>query len=203
MEREHFVSAYRETAPWDVAGPQPAIVGLEEAGEIGVSVLDLGCGTGENALYLASRGREAWGLDFAPVAIERAIAKAAERGLAVHFQVGDALKLEELGRDFDTVIDSGLFHTFGDPERPVYVAGLAKVVRPGGRVHILCFSDLEPPGRGPRRVTQREIQEAFAGGWRVVQIRETRFQTTDHPEARTFSPGGPRAWLATIARTDG
>jgi len=163
------------------------------------SVLDAGCGTGENALYLASRGHEVWGL-FIPVAIEGA--KAKERGLGVDFQVGDALRLDQLGRTFDTVIDCGLFHTFADEERPLYVSGLATVVRPGGSVHILCFSDQEPPGQGPRRVTQQEIRDAFRDGWQVTEIQEARFQTTDHPVARTFSPGGPKAWLATITRSD-
>ena len=200
--KRDFDSAYEGQPPWDIAGPQPAFVGLEEAGQITGSVLDLGCGTGENALYLASRGHEVWGLDFVPVAVERATAKAKERGLSVHFQVGDALKLDQLGRTFDGVIDCGLFHTFSDEERPIYVSGLAAVVRPGGRVHILCFSEHEPPGQGPRRVTQDEIRDAFGDGWQVVAIREARFQTTDHPEALTFSPGGPKAWLATIARND-
>ncbi|HKM56711.1 MAG TPA: SAM-dependent methyltransferase, partial [Isosphaeraceae bacterium] len=77
----------------------------------------------------------------------------------------------------------------------------ATVLRPGGSVHILCFSDQEPPGQGPRRVTRQEIRDAFRDGWKVTEIREARFQTTDHPEARTFSPGGPRAWLASITRT--
>ena len=200
MSKEHFESAYQETAPWDIPGRQPAFVGLEEAGLIRGSVLDAGCGTGENALYLASRGHEVWGLDFIPVAIEGA--KAKERGLGVDFQVGDALKLDQLGRTFDTVIDCGLFHTFADEERPLYVSGLATVVRPGGSVHILCFSDQEPPGQGPRRVTQQEIRNAFRDGWQVTEIQEARFQTTDHPVARTFSPGGPKAWLATITRCD-
>ena len=200
MSKEHFESAYQETAPWDIPGRQPAFVGLEEAGLIRGSVLDAGCGTGENALYLASRGHEVWGLDFIPVAIEGA--KAKERGLGVDFQVGDALKLDQLGRTFDTVIDCGLFHTFADEERPLYVSGLATVVRPGGSVHILCFSDQEPPGQGPRRVTQQEIRDAFRDGWQVTEIQEARFQTTDHPVARTFSLGGPKAWLATITRSD-
>ncbi len=201
MNREHFESAYGEKAPWDIAGPQPAVVGLEEAGEIRGSVLDAGCGTGENALYLASRGHEVWGLDFVSVAIERANVKAKERGLSVHFQVGDALKLDQLGRTFNAVIDCGLFHTFTDEERPLYVSGLATVVRPRGSVNILCFSDQEPPGAGPRRVTQQEIRDAFREGWQVIEIRETRFQASDHPEVRTFTPGGPKAWLATIIRT--
>jgi len=190
-----------ETAPWDIPGPQPAVVGLEEAGEIQGSVLDAGCGTGENALYLASRGHEVWGLDFVPVAIERAKGKAKERGLNVHFQVANALKLDRLGRTFDAVLDCGLFHTFPDEERPLYVSGLATVVRPGGSVHILCFSDLEPPGEGPRRVTQAEIREAFRDGWQVTAIREGRFQTTDHPIAKTLSPGGPKAWVVNISRS--
>jgi len=201
MDRERFESAYGEKAPWDIAGPQPAVVDLEEAGEIRGSVLDAGCGTGENALYLASRGHEVWGLDFVPVAIERANVKAKERGLSVHFQVGDALKLDQLGRTFDAVIDCGLFHTFADEERPVYVSGLAAVVRPGGSINILCFSDQEPPGEGPRRVTQQEIRDAFRDGWRVTEIREARFQASEHPVARTFSPGGPKAWLALVTRT--
>ena len=183
-----------------MAGPQPAIVGLEEAGAIQGDVLDAGCGTGENALYLASKGHDVWGLDFIPVAIERAIAKAHQRGVTAHFQVGDALELDQLGRTFDTVIDSGLFHTFGERERRRYVAGLAAVVRPGGRLHILCFSDEEPPGSGPKRITKCEIHDAFQDGWGIAEIRAARFQTTDHPEARTFSPGGPKAWLATITR---
>jgi len=201
MDREHFESAYGEKAPWDIAGPQPAVVGLEEAGEIRGSVLDAGCGTGENALYLASYGHEVWGLDFVSVAIERANVKAKERGLSVHFQVADALKLDQLGRTFNAVIDCGLFHTFTDEERPLYVSGLATVVRPAGSVNILCFSDQEPPGAGPRRVTQQEIRGAFGDGWQVTGIREARFQASDHPEVRTFTPGGPKAWLATIIRT--
>ena len=201
MSKEHFESAYQETAPWDIPGRQPAFVGLEATGMIRGSVLDAGCGTGENALYLASRGHEVWGLDFIPVAIEGAKAKAKERGLGVDFQVGDALKLDQLGRTFDTVIDCGLFHTFADEERPLYVSGLATVVRPGGSVHILCFSDQEPPGQGPRRVAQQEIRDAFRDGWQVVEIREARIRTTDHLEAKIFSPGGPKAWLATITRT--
>jgi cyclopropane fatty-acyl-phospholipid synthase-like methyltransferase len=201
MEPERFERLYQEQAPWDIPGPQPEVVRLEDAGEIRGSVLDAGCGTGENALYLGSRGHEVWGIDFLPVAIERAMAKAEQRGLGAHFEVADALALQKLGRQFDTVIDCGLFHTFSDEERPIYVSGLARLVRPGGRVHLLCFSDREPPGEGPRRVTQQEIRDAFQGGWQVERIRESKFDVVDGPIAAQLSPGGPKAWLASMRRT--
>ena len=93
MDRELFEQMYQGQAPWDIGRPQPAIVKLAEAGKIRGSVLDVGCGTGENVLYLAAQGHESWGLDFVPVVIERAKAKAAERGIDAHFLVGNALEL--------------------------------------------------------------------------------------------------------------
>ncbi len=200
MEAEIFEKAYDGQAPWEIGGPQPEIVRLAEAGAIVGVVLDVGCGTGENALYLAERGFDVWGIDFIPKAIERARAKALQRGLAVHFQVGDALKLEVLGRTFETVIDSGLFHTFSDEERSLFVRSLARAVRPGGVAYLLCFSDQEPPGEGPRRVSQDEIRSSFREWWDVESIQETRFQALENPQAPRFSPGGPRAYLITVRR---
>ena len=201
MNQDHFQTSYQGPAPWDIPGPQPAFVDLAKTGAIRGSVLDAGCGTGENALYLASLGHEVWGVDFVPVAIERARAKAKERGLKVQFQVADALDLDALGRTFDTVIDCGLFHTFSDEERAIFVNELARALRPGGTYHVLCFSDREPPGDGPRRVTQDEIKSAFQAGWTVREIRATAFETLSYPGGPTFSPGGPQAWLASIIRS--
>ncbi len=116
--------------------------------------------------------------------------------------MGNALELEKLGRQFDTVIDSGLFHTFADDERPRYLAGLARVLPPGGVYHMMCFSNREPGNEGPRRVTREEIYDAFRIGWVVEQIRECQFETVDFPDGPRFSPGGPRAWLATVVRKD-
>jgi SAM-dependent methyltransferase len=182
------------TPPWDIGRPQRDVVRLAEARGFKGSVLDVGCGTGEHALYLARRGHEVWGVDASPAAIARAQAKAAERGLQVHFQVADALALGALGRTFDTVLDSGLFHVFSDEDRARYVQSLGSVVKQHGLLHILCFSDQEPGTDGPRRVGERELINAFfAHGWVVEAVDEARFETNIHPD-------GARAWLATFQR---
>jgi SAM-dependent methyltransferase len=201
MEREFFEQIYQQQAPWDTGRPQPAIVQLSESGQIHGSVLDVGCGTGENVLYLAAQGHESWGIDFVPAVIEQAKAKAAQRGIEGHFLVGNALELSRLGRQFDTVIDCGLFHTFADEDRPVFVEGLGEVLRPGGLLYILCFSDEEPGTEGPRRIRQQEIRDAFRTGWQVQRIEPARFQSIVIPGRMAVSPGGPKAWLATIGRS--
>lgn len=179
MTGSGFDAAYlRDTAPWDVGRSQAAMVRAVEAGFVCGRVLDIGCGTGELSLYLAARGHPVVGIDAAPNAVERARRKAADRGLDVEFRVGDALDPPEIGR-FDTVVDSGLFHVFGDANRERYVAVLRSLLRPGGRVLVLCFADTAPGTGGPRRVSPGEIREAFAerDGWSVEWVDEAVFET--------------------------
>jgi cyclopropane fatty-acyl-phospholipid synthase-like methyltransferase len=189
-----FETAYGGSPAWDIGRPQPAVVRLEEAGEITGSVIDLGCGTGENALFLASRGHEVVGVDLVEAAIERARAKARERHLEVEFRVWDALRLTELGRRFDCAIDVGLFHTLEDDERPVFAESLRSALEPGGRYVMLCWSDRNPWGFGPRRVTRREIRQTFASGWAVETIEPDVL-------ASKLEQGEIHAWLARIRRS--
>jgi len=174
---DFFDSAYRGTPPWDIGQPQKEFVELVRSGEITGSVLDIGCGTGEHALFFAGEGHEVWGVDATPLAIQKAKEKAKKRGLPVHFLVLDALDLSRLNRKFDTATDSGLFHTLSDEDRPVFVDNLAAVLSPAGKYFMLCFSDQEPPGYGPRRITKREIQDSFSDGWSVNYIRPAIFES--------------------------
>jgi SAM-dependent methyltransferase len=188
---------YTGTPPWDTGRPQPVYRALAEAGALTGRVLDVGCGTGEHTLLAAAHGAVATGVDIAPRAVAAARAKAAERGLSAEFLVGDALHLERLGTRFDVVLDSGVFHVFDDEHRPRYVASLAAVLRPGGRYHLLCFSDRTPGTWGPRRVTEQELRTAFADGWVVERIEPAEFELAD---ANPFGPGAS-AWFATFARS--
>jgi SAM-dependent methyltransferase len=197
MNADRFEQAYAGTPPWDIGRPQPAIEALADGGEIVGPVLDVGCGTGENALFLAERGFEVVGVDAVSVAIAAARRKAAARGLPALFLVHDALALPGLERRFGTVIDSGLFHTFDDDERPRFAASLADVLLPGGRYILLCFSELELREGGPRRVTQGEIREVFdKPPFLVRSIAASEMATGLDGEGR-------KAWLALIERRAG
>jgi SAM-dependent methyltransferase len=183
-------------APWDIGRPQPAFVRLADEGRLAGRVLDSGCGTGENALLAASRGADVVGIDVAPTAIARARAKAAQRGLAVRFEVADSLDLGPLDLDVDTVIDSGVFHVFNDEDRAKYVDSLAAVLRPGGHYYLMCFSDRQPGNWGPRRVRADELRGAFRDGWAVESISADTFEINPINGATQA-----QAWLAAIRRS--
>src|SRR4030042_5384652 len=130
MARGFFEEAYLSLPPWDIGRPQGEIIRLAEDGEIQGAVLDAGCGTGENALFLATLGQDVTGIDAAGVAIRKAKEKSRERRVPVVFAEWDALEISRLGKRFGTVIDCGVFHVFSDAERPLYVAGLGSIPSP-------------------------------------------------------------------------
>src|SRR6185437_12501896 len=174
-------SAYEGSPPpWDIGRPQPAFVRLAEAGLLSGRLLDAGCGTGEHALLAAAHGADAMGVDLSTLAIEKARAKAAERGLTERF---------------GTVIDSGLFHVFDDADLPRYVTSLAAVVEPGGAYYMMCFSDKQPGVWGPRRVREEEIRAAFTDGWEIVSLTPDQF-SINPIDGNTVA----QAWQAVIRR---
>jgi len=194
MAEDRFEAAYQAgDVPWDIGRPQAAIVRLAAAGEIRGSVLDVGCGTGENALHLAALGRPVLGVDRSPTAIAAAQAKAAARGVAATFRVADALQLQKLHRRFETAIDVGLFHTLDPDQRRPYAQSLTEVLAPGGLLHVLCFSDEEPEGPGPRRIQEYDIRAAFRSLFAMVRCEAAEFEA-NRPE------GNAKAWLATLNR---
>lgn len=196
-DKDHFVKAYADKAPWDISGPQPAFVQI--ADQITGTILDAGCGTGENSLFFAQRGNSVTGIDYLEEPIKRAKQKAAERGLSGNFLVMDALALKEIPQVFDNVIDCGLFHVFTDGDRKKYVEGLATVLKSGGRLFLMCFSDDEPGGAGPRRIAKSELHAAFADGWAIESITPTRFEVISEFK-EMFSDGGPKTWFVVVRR---
>ncbi len=167
---------------------------LASEGGFAGAVLDAGCGTGENALYVASLGLAVMGVDVAETALAIARAKADDLRIEVEFAAVDAFQLERLGRRFETVLDCGLFHTFDGDERPEYVASLASVTEHDGTLYVLCFSD-DGPDTGPHPISQEELRAAFnpSNGWKIAAIEPDRIQTRYHDD-------GAPACFATIKR---
>ena len=191
-----FAGMYAEgIPPWQIDRPQPEVIQLIEQGKFESPVLDLGCGTGDNTIELARRGLLVKGLDAVPEALERARKKTEQARLkqSPEFVLGDALRLAESGLKGRTVLDCALFHTFSDEERKEYIRGLEAVLSPGGRLHILSFSELETRQPGPRRLSLSEITGSFGAGWRVEDSVRCRYWDRVRPD-------GAHAWRVSFVR---
>ncbi len=187
---ETFAGMYDGDPKWEVEGPQPEVVRLLESGRIKGRVLDVGCGSGENAIYLASKGFSVCGLDFVPKAIEKARRKSQEGDASVEFIVADALEPVAIGT-FDTVLDVGLFHSLSDSQQIRYVSNLRRLLHAGGVMHLMAFSDAEYRSGGPRRTGKSDIERIFSTGWTIRSVQEGRLSLP------MFS-GGAKAWIAEI-----
>ena len=191
IELSTWSASYSSIPPWDVGHPQQVFIKLVERGELAPSrVLDIGSGPGENTIFLAEQGFSAVGIDFTPEAVEIARNRAAQREVDAEFVQGNVLDLEQFfeANSFDYVIDSGLFHSIRPEDLDQFVRQVRHVLKPGGVYYILCFSDKEPPGFGPRRLSKRMIRKALEPGFVIEYISDTVFESRIHQ-------GGARAYL--------
>jgi SAM-dependent methyltransferase len=191
--REHL-RPWEHRPPWEIGAPQPALRELAAGGALHGRVLDVGCGTGEHSLMAAAAGLEATGIDRDAGALEAARRKARGRGLAARFIQHDALRIAELGEVFDTALDCLLLHALSPADRLRYLDGLRAVLRPGGRLFVLCYSDrhtAEPVP--PHRMSRGALETCFADGWSLTSIQATTSSSTVHA-------GGVAAWLAACTR---
>lgn len=167
-----------ERPPWDIGEPQPAIAGLEAAGEIVGDVLDAGCGLGHNAMFLARAGHRVTAFDIAPSAISQASEHARSHGCDVEFRVANATSLPDFGRRFDTIVDSALYHCLPPAERRRYLSALGGQAKPGGLLHLLCFSDARPSlGRAAYNIGESELRSVTALGWQPLRLQEATITT--------------------------
>ncbi len=160
---------YRYTEPnWDTGEiPDPVI---ELAGQPRGRVLDLGCGTGTQAIYLAQQGFVVVGVDGSPTAIQRAQMKAAMAGVSLEFFIQDVTRLNVLQDPFDLVLDIGCFHGMGKPARQAYLAELQRLTHPGSQ-YLMWAVDYQFPSFG---VTPQQVQEAFQPAFCLTRIAPSK-----------------------------
>lgn len=172
--RGRFVWRYvRGDAPWDSGVVPPEIVAWLEHAERPGRALDLGCGTGTTSLYLAGRGWDVTGVDFAPNAIWRARRRASGRTLTgrVRFQVADVSRADFLRRapPFDLLIDVGCLHGLHTDRRAAYAANAARLAAPDASYLLYAFMPHISPRGEQRGLTPDEVRALFAPAFEVVE----------------------------------
>ncbi len=186
-ELEEFTRRYTAgETPWDTGVPNGELLRAVDAGELpGSTVLELGCGTGTNAVELARRGYKVTAIDLVELAVEKARERARRAGVDVDFRVGDLTRLD-LGGPYDVVLDLGVYHGMRQSNLAGLLAAVERVSRPGTRWLSLAGNAKEPHPNGPPVVTEEEIRRELGAHFRIVRLRETRFD---------LAPGfQPLAW---------
>jgi len=180
MYRDQRVSHGLPAAtPWDIGGPQPVVRQLVALGAIKGEVLDPGTGPGHHAIYYASKGYSATGIDASPTGLERARENARRAGVSVNFQLADATKLEGLDGRFDTVVDSAFYHVFSE-ERELqrsYAQALHRATKPGARLYMFEFGPGNVNGfQMPRSLSEDDFRQVFPdAGWEITYLGPTTY----------------------------
>ncbi len=189
-----------KSVPWDIGEVQPAVVRLEEAGRFRGEVLDVGCGPGDNAAFLAGRGHRVTALDAASAVVEQA--RIRTRGFDITFVVADATVLEMFEGRFDSVLDSALYHTLDPAGRRAYLAALHRATRPGALLGMLCFADVPGGMPTPLAVSEDDLRAGLhEAGWEVTHLSPDVYAGAAAPMTTFFEKTGMRPELDAKGRT--
>jgi SAM-dependent methyltransferase len=184
---DRLSNGLRAATPWDIGGPQPVVQQLVAVGAIKGEVLDPGTGPGHHAIYYASKGYSATGIDGSQTAIEHARANAQKAGVSVNFELADATKLEGLENRFDTVVDCAFYHTFStEPElQKSYAQALRRATKPGARLYMFEFGQHDVNGFTMlRSLSEKDFRDVLpAGGWEITYLGTTTYQVNISAES--------------------
>ncbi len=169
--------------PWDSDEPSTHLVGLVEGGEVApCKALDICCGKGTEAVYLAEKEFAVSGIDISSEAIRMAREKARDSGVSVDFRVGDVLHMPFKDNTFDFVNDKGCFHVFGPEERQKFALEVNRVMKNGGRYILRCFSDKQPGDYGPYRISTEIITDTFSTLFEIDEIKDVDLGESGSPK---------------------
>ena len=165
--------------PWDTGQPEPLLVEFVTSGAVTPGpTLEIGAGTGTNAIWMAERGFDVLGVDVSPLAVERAHAKMEGHPLRCRFAAWDFLAAPPPAVPFQFVFDRGCFHVFDEPdERRRFVEQVAHALGPGG-LWLSLIGSTEGPQRevGPPRRSARDVTLAIEPALEIVELRSAEFR---------------------------
>ena len=175
---------YRQgTPPWDTGAEAAELVRvLDDAGIPPGTALELGCGTGADAICLAKRGFDVTAVDLSPMAIERARSRAEQQGALLRFVLADVLKFAPTAGQFDFVYDAGFYHFIRQAELDQFLDLLWRVTRPGSYYLTLAGAVGETTEGGPPQVSEDEIHMELGRLFDFVHLRPFRFESPNRPE---------------------
>lgn len=158
-----------EELPWETGRPRENLVRFVEEGKIPPgSALDICCGAGTQSVYLAKKGFEVSCLDISEKAIQHARRNASKGGVDIDFHIRNFLDLPFEENTFDLVLDSGCFHHVEVEDRETYLKGLNRVLSPGGKYFLMCFSYRNGPAWN--HFTEEEIRDIFSGALAILEV---------------------------------
>ncbi len=186
MSRPPFASpaewedAYRQgTPPWDVGVPHSELIRVLDEGHFrSGTVLELGCGSGADAVYLARRRFEVTAVDCSPIALERARLRAEQQDALLRFVLEDVFEFARSAGQFDIVYDAGFYHFIRLLNLQKYLDMLWRVTRPGSYFFCLAGATDNAAEEGPPRVSSDEIHNELGRLFEVLQARRTRIEST-------------------------
>lgn len=184
-----------ENIPWNLTKPPTLLVQAVESGRIKpCKAVDLGCGAGNYAVWMAKQGFEMTGIDFSREAIKLAESLAAREGVSCNFMVADLLgDIKEFQSSFDFAYDWELLHHIFPEDRPQYIKNVHSIMRPKGIYFSACFSEKDPEfgGEGKYRKTplgtmlyfssEKELSTLYEPFFRIIELRTVEIPGKHQP----------------------
>jgi SAM-dependent methyltransferase len=187
-EHPDWNDSYRDgNLPWDTGRPSSQLQLIVSQHEVKpCRVLEIGCGTGTNSVWLAQQGFDVTGVDVAPRAVEQAEKRALAAGVKARFAVADVLHLPDLNGPFAFFFDRGCYHAVRRSAPQAYAPAVAKQLTPHARGLILAGNAREPHEPGPPVVTEAQLRDELGLAFRILDLQEFRFDE---------APGVPASFL--------
>jgi ubiquinone/menaquinone biosynthesis C-methylase UbiE len=188
FDKETLERMYREgKLPWDYGKPCEQLVDFANK-QKSCRALDLGCGTGTDAVFLAQKGFNVSAIDISEEAIKIAKLKALKAGVKIDFIVGDVLEMPFEDQTFEFVNDNGCFHQLAESSWKRFIEELFRVMRPKAKYLMKCFSDKEPPNpKLPNRLSEETIRKYFSENFNILYIKPTVFEARLQADHKGYS----------------